>query len=123
MRVPTDQPPSVTGRGADLDNAVGDLHRASVLVDDHREAGAFHDSGQHRRFDREMRFARMAHLVEHRPDLLDQARKAAGLLFFRDLQAAARRNDDVIVAAGKHCAAVGAGRDQVAGRKRGADRQ
>ena len=70
-----------------------------------------------------MRLAGVAHLVEHRADLLDELREPCLLLLLRKQEATGRRNDDIIVAARQHRAPVGAGRYDVAGRKRRPDLQ
>ena len=116
-----DQPPHIAARGADFDQPVGHLHGAAFLIDNHGKAGALDDRGQHWCFDRKMRHARVANLVEHRPDLLDQLRDTGALLVFRKDQPAARCDDHIIAAAGQHRTTIRASRQHIPRGKRGSN--
>jgi len=64
---------------ADLHDALNDLHRTSMLVDDHGERRSLDHGCQHRRVDREMGDSGVLNLEEQGAEILDHPREARRL--------------------------------------------
>jgi len=106
-------------KGTDLNNTLDHLDGAALLINDDGECRSFHDRGQHRRIDREVRNPGVPDLEQQSAQGLDDPGEAGRLRGRGEPKLTPWSDDDIIASADQGCSAGGPGQQGIARRELG----